>query len=221
MTNAGARRHHAEVAQRILPPLQEFIALVVAFELEVGVDEERGFRAVLVDLHRVIDHEIDRLQRIDTRRITAELYHRVAHRGEINDARHTGEVLQQHASRPERDFLVDGRLDVPVRQRFDIGPLHERAIFAAKQVLEQHAQRERKSGGGASGEGVERAQTEVRIVTVAHRQSGTAAERIGMRHMRKEVLRTNTPWVRARVLDRATHRAAEPPFMRNPVPMRL
>ena len=37
----------------------------------------------------------------------AEVDHRVAHRGEIDHARHAGEVLQEHARRHERDFLLD------------------------------------------------------------------------------------------------------------------
>ena len=55
------------------PQRRNDVALAVALELELGVDEERGVGAVLVDLHRVVDDEIDRLQRIDALRIAAEL----------------------------------------------------------------------------------------------------------------------------------------------------
>ena len=71
MADARARRHRAEVAQRGLAPLEELVALAVALELEFGVEEEGGFAAVFIHLHRVVDHEVDRLQRVDLRRVTA------------------------------------------------------------------------------------------------------------------------------------------------------
>ena len=39
--DAGVRRHHAEVAERGLPPAEECIALAIALQLLVRVDEER------------------------------------------------------------------------------------------------------------------------------------------------------------------------------------
>jgi hypothetical protein len=45
------------------------------------------------------------------RRVAARgLGHRVAHGGEVDDGRHAGEVLEDHAGRHERELgLVDGR----------------------------------------------------------------------------------------------------------------
>ena len=57
--------------------------------------------------------------------IAAEPRDAVAHRREIDDRRHAGEILQQHARRRERDLLLRGALDVPPRQRLDVGRLHE------------------------------------------------------------------------------------------------
>ena len=57
----GVRRNDAEIVQRLLSPTQKCVALPIAPELEVGVDQQRGFRTVFIDLHRVIDDEIDRL----------------------------------------------------------------------------------------------------------------------------------------------------------------
>jgi hypothetical protein len=47
----------------------------------------------------VVDHQLDRHQRVDLVRVAAELAHRVAHRGEVDDGGHAGEVLHQHARR--------------------------------------------------------------------------------------------------------------------------
>src|SRR4029453_7410622 len=101
-----------------LPPSQELVSLAIALELLLGVDEKRRFAPVLIDLHRVIDDEVDWLQRVDPLRISPELPHGVAHRGEIHDAWHAREVLQQHAARTKRDFLLDRRLHVPPRHSF-------------------------------------------------------------------------------------------------------
>src|SRR4029077_4162039 len=101
MADARARRHDAEVVQRVLPPSQELVPLAVALELLLGVDEKCCVAPVLVDLYRMVDDEVDRLQRVDALRISAKLPHGVAHRGEIHDAWHAGEILQQHPARSE------------------------------------------------------------------------------------------------------------------------
>ena len=126
MDDAGLGRHDAEVAERRLAPAQEHVALAVALVLEVGVQLERVRAAEVIDLHRVIDDELDRLQRIDLLGIAAERGDAVAHRGEIDDARHAGEVLQQDARGHERDFLLDGARGRPARQRPDVVGLDER-----------------------------------------------------------------------------------------------
>ena len=110
MDDAGVGRHDPEVAEGVLSPAQERVALLVARELELGVQLKRVRPAEVIDLHRVIDDELHRLQRIDAVRIAAEPRDAVAHRREIDDRRHAGEILQQHARRRERDF--------PLRRRF-------------------------------------------------------------------------------------------------------
>ena len=106
--DAGARRHDAEVVERLLAPAEELVPLAVAGELHVDVEVERVGRVEVVDLHRVVDHQIDRHERIDLLRIAAEPLHRGAHRGEVDDARHAGEILQHDAGRLERNFDLRG-----------------------------------------------------------------------------------------------------------------
>ena len=103
--DAGVRRHDREVLERRLSPAQKRIALFVALELQLGVELERLRRAELIHLHRVVDHQLRRLQRIDQRRIAAQRLHRIAHRRQVHHRGHAGEVLQQHAARHERDLL--------------------------------------------------------------------------------------------------------------------
>ena len=113
----GVGRHDLEVVKRALAPAQKRVALLVALELELGVALERVGRAEHVDLDRVVDHQLGRDERVDLVRVAAERAHRVAHRREIDDRRHAGEVLHDHAGGRERD--LGGRLGVglPGRER--------------------------------------------------------------------------------------------------------
>ncbi len=101
-------RNDAEVVERTLPPLGERVALAVAFELlELRVLVRRVGGTEAIDLHRVIDDDLHRLQRVYLFRIVAHRDHRVAHGGQVDDARNAGKILQQHAGRTEGDLLID------------------------------------------------------------------------------------------------------------------
>jgi hypothetical protein len=77
----------------------------------------------------VIDHQFDRLERVDAVRIAAEALDAVAHRREIHDRGDAGEVLEQHARRCERDLALGAALQIPLRERLDVRRLDEAAIF--------------------------------------------------------------------------------------------
>ena len=79
-------------------------------------------------------------------RVAAEIGHRVAHRGEVDDRGHAGEVLHEHARGHELQ-LADtglGRGTRPVGERADVVGVDVRAVLVAQQVLEQDAQRIRE-----------------------------------------------------------------------------
>src|SRR4029077_6778853 len=56
--DAGVGWYDREVAKRGLAPAQERVALLVTCELDGGVARECPREAVLIDLHRVIDHQL-------------------------------------------------------------------------------------------------------------------------------------------------------------------
>ena len=86
---------------------------------------------------RVVDHEVGRDERIDRARVAAQRAPRGAHRGEVDDGRHAGEVLEDHARRQERHrHVVGGRLG-PAGERAHVAPPHVDAARGAQQVLEQ------------------------------------------------------------------------------------
>ena len=123
VADAGAGRHDAEIAERLLAPFQELVALLVAliFELDIAVEGHR--RAELVDDDGVVDDEVDRHQRIDLLRVAAERCHGVAHRGEVDDRRNAGEILHQDAGRPVGDLDAGAALvGQPADDRLDRFP---------------------------------------------------------------------------------------------------
>src|SRR5215470_546888 len=104
MADAGARRHDAEIVERLLRPLQELIALLVLPILFLDVFLERACLTEVIDRDRMIDDEIDWHQRIDLLGIAAEQLHRVAHGSEIDHRWNASEVLHQYARGPECDL---------------------------------------------------------------------------------------------------------------------
>ena len=136
MADPRAGRDDLEVAQRRLAPAQERVPLAVALDLELDVLRERPARREEVDLHRVVDHELGRDQRVDHGRVAAEIGDRVPHRRQVDDRRHAREVLEQHPRREERDLLRRLRVRIPACDR-----PHAGLVTRAQHVLEQHAQR--------------------------------------------------------------------------------
>ena len=142
----GVRRDGLEALEGGLAPAQEGVALLVALELLLRVDAEGVARAEHVDLHGVVDHELDRDERVDLRRVAAEVGHRVAHRGEVDDAGDAREVLQDDARGRERDLLRRLGAVVPGGERLDVGGADADPVLVAEQVLEQDLQGERQAG---------------------------------------------------------------------------
>ncbi|MBA7684773.1 hypothetical protein ES703_93182 [subsurface metagenome] len=144
MADAGAGRHHREIRERRLAPLQEFIALLVLLVLLDHVLAERLVVAEEVHDHGVVDDEIDRHQRVDFLGIAAELLHSVAHRREIDDRGHAREVLHQHAGRAESDFMLELALLQPLADRDDVVLGDAAAVLVAQQVLQHDLHRIRE-----------------------------------------------------------------------------
>ena len=88
MDDAGPGRHDAQVTERGLRPAQQLVALAVPLVLALDVERERPVVAEHVDLDRVVDDEVGRDERVDERRVAAEVGHGVAHDREIDDRGH-------------------------------------------------------------------------------------------------------------------------------------
>ena len=150
----GAGRDDLEAVEGGLAPAQEEVALTVALELELDVARERDPRRERVDLHRVVDHELGRDQRVDLLRVAAEVGHRVPHRREVDDRRHARQVLEQDARRRERDLVRRLGLRVPPSDRVDVVPRRRSgARSRAAPAACTGAARRRRRPGARRGDG--------------------------------------------------------------------
>ena len=100
-----------------------------------------------IDLDAVVDHEVGGDERVDLRRVAAEVGHRVAHDREVDDGRDAGEVLEDHPSGHERDFGLRGDARPPARQGLDVRRIDDAAARVAEHVLEQDPDRHGQGRG--------------------------------------------------------------------------
>ena len=136
--DAGARRHHLEVVEGALTPAQELVALAVALVLDLDVALERVGGTEQVGDHRVVDHQVGGCQRVDLIRVAAEVADRLTHGGEVDDARHAGEVLHDHPRRGELDLHAGVGRRIPLRDRLDVVLGDVGAVLGAQQILGEH-----------------------------------------------------------------------------------
>src|SRR5216110_3009031 len=108
MHDADSRRNELESLESLLSPFKKLVTLAIALELHVQIEFQRARRTEEIDLHRVIDHQIDRYERLDDLGIASEPLHSAAHRREIDNERNSGEVLQNDPRNDEWNFLVRG-----------------------------------------------------------------------------------------------------------------
>src|SRR5438874_6155719 len=108
MHDADSRRNELESLESLLSPLKKLVTLAIALELHVQIEFQRARRTEEIDLHRVIDNQIDRHKRLDDVRIASKALHSAAHRRQIDNQRNSGEVLQNNARNDEWDLLVRG-----------------------------------------------------------------------------------------------------------------
>ena len=141
--DARPGRDDAQVAERGLGPAQELVALDVALVLAFHIEGERSGIAETVDLHGVVDDEIGRDERVDLGRVAAQLGHRVAHDREVDDGRDTGQVLEDHTRRHERDLGLGRDPGTPRREGLEVLGPDQPAAGVAQGVLEQDLDRDR------------------------------------------------------------------------------
>ncbi len=180
VADAGRRRHDAEVVEGLPAPFEEGVALAVALELALGVDREGALVAEGVDLDRVVDDEVDVDERVDPLRVAADLGHRVAHRGQVDDRRHTGEVLHQDAGRLEGNLGAGLGGGVPAGDRLDVLGPHRDPVLEPQHVLQEHLQRVGQPGDVEAL--MECVEAEDLVAAPAHLERRAGAEGVAAAH---------------------------------------
>ncbi|MCY1558347.1 hypothetical protein D9M68_952710 [compost metagenome] len=99
----------------------------------------------MVDLHRVVDHQVDRHQRLDLLGVLAHLLGHVAHRGQVGQQRHPGEVLQHHAGHDERDLVDTLGIRLPAGELPDVFLGNFLAVAVAQHGFQHDADRYRQA----------------------------------------------------------------------------
>src|SRR5262249_52271881 len=129
-----------ELVESGLAPAQELVALVVAAVLELDVALEGVRAAEDVGDDRVVDDQFGRGERVHFGRVAAEVAYGLAHGGQVDDARHTGEVLHEDARRGELDLDARLRLGVPGAEPANVFGGDIGAVLGPQQVLQQDLQ---------------------------------------------------------------------------------
>ena len=145
MHDADARRNDAEGVERLHAPFHELVAFVVALEFELHIEVEGVLRAVMIDHHRVIDDQVDRHQRLDDLRILAHVAGHVAHRGQVREQRHAGEILEHDARDDEGDLVRARTLGRPVGELPHVLLGHLLAVAIAQHRLQHDADGHRQA----------------------------------------------------------------------------
>ena len=137
MDDARARRDHPQVAEGGLGPAQQAVALAVALVLPLDVEGEGARRAEGVDLDRVVDDQVGRDERVDRRRVAAQVHHRIPHRREVDHRRDAGEVLEDDPRGHERDLDVGQGARSPAQERLDVLGSDDPSAGVSERVLEK------------------------------------------------------------------------------------
>ena len=99
MANPRSRGNNAEIVKRVLAPFQKGITLHIAFIFAIHVHLKGAGIAKFINHHRMVDNQINWVQRINFFCIAAQSHQSIAHRGQIDNGWNTGEILHQNAGR--------------------------------------------------------------------------------------------------------------------------
>ena len=141
VADARSRRHDSEIIEGALSPAQEFVALGVALELFLLVDEQGLILTEGVHLDGVVDDQVHGHARVDFLGVASQAGHGTPHGGQVHDGRYTGKVLQQHTGRHEGDLYLRRIGRVVGGQFLDVRFLDKEAVAVAERALEQHLDR--------------------------------------------------------------------------------
>ena len=141
MDDTGAGRDDGECLECLLSPFQELVALRIAFKF-AGEVLLVGFReAGPVYLHGVVHYQIHGDKRFHVVGVCPQILHGRTHGCQINQQRHTGQILQDDASHGERNFIAARVLRIPCGQIGDVLLRDLEPITVAQKAFQHNAER--------------------------------------------------------------------------------
>ncbi len=94
----------------------------------------------------MVDDHVDRHERVDFGRVGAEAGQRAAHGSEVDQAGHSGEVLQDHARGFERQLVAANVFGVPVGDAVDILLGDFKVVALTQRLFDHDFDREGQAG---------------------------------------------------------------------------
>jgi hypothetical protein len=179
--DTGSRWNDPEIPEGPLREFEELIAFGVALKFQRHILAEGVGGPVVIDLDRVIDHQITGHDRVDSGRVSAHPGHRVPHRREVDDTGHAGEILEHHPGRQEGDFATRRGGRAPRGEGLHVRRRHRAAPGMPQGVFQQDADREGKPIQRAHALALELAQAEDLRPFAVEREVRSAAEGVGGR----------------------------------------
>ncbi len=143
MDDSDAGRHDLKRVEGLHAPFQKLVALAIALKLQIEVLLKRRRAPRKIHLHGVVHDEIDRHQRLDDLRIFAQALDRRAHRGQIDEQRHAGEILEHDSCDDKRHLLGPRRIGLPPGEGFHRMFCHTFPIAVSEQRLQHQPDRNR------------------------------------------------------------------------------
>ncbi len=136
VNDADAWRDDFKSVEGLFAPLEELVALAIAVEFEVEIFFQRVGSTGVIDLYRMIYHKIDGDKGFDHFCVAAHAIDGGAHRSEVNEKWHAGEILKHDASDDEGDFVITGSLGVVVGEVGDVFGRDFKPVVVAKEGFE-------------------------------------------------------------------------------------
>ena len=139
MHDAGGWWNDSKVVEGLRTPAEELITLLIALKFQIDVLLQRATRSERIDLHRVVDDQVTRDERIDLLGIATHANHRRSQCREIDNSRHASEVLQDDSTRHEGQLNLRRLRSVPICQCLHVIGGHHKVIDIPQQRFEQHS----------------------------------------------------------------------------------
>ena len=145
MHDADTGRHDLKAVKGLHAPFEELITRLVALEFSLHIPLKGVADTGIIDLNRVIDHQIDRHQRLNQLGVFVQRGHRRTHGRQIDQQGYAGKILQDNPGHGERNFCRPGVVGSPAGEIAHVAFLNTRPVVVAQHRFEHDADADRQA----------------------------------------------------------------------------